>query len=675
MSEHANRVIAFRDGVPYLLAQAGWFTLLLPLATVLLSVVLSPASNWVVATAVAGFCILAIARPDAALLVTTALLGFGIILAHLADVPPLRVTEVLVIATLAGCFVRALARDSPIRRALTGRLSIPVVLLAMVAIASTAVWLRVDQFESEYASTYILKLFRFASHDYFVQPRDFWLVVSTAAVLEGLALYVVAASCCQVDPTFSARALRMLALGGAALAVMSVVRLAEIVLRSPGIIDVLRETYGGLRISPQIPDYIAAGSYFALCWLVALGIAMASAPRGWVWLAAGLPLILGLYLTGSRSVIVAAFAGLVVLIGTVVRRKATGVRLVVVVAIIAVVGMVAGYSRVVGRDMAGENARQSLVIRSELLRAGLRVIATRPLFGVGLDRFYLSAGAVATPELNALWPGRKNPHNDFIRVGAELGLVGLALFLWILTASATRIWRALRRTGDVRLAGLSGGLVAFLVTSLFSNPLMLREVSYLFWIALGLAVGHSAGLHASSDLPAPATSASGKLAGQAFRFRWASAAVVAGLLVFSIPFRARQEIATVNVAGVSYGLYDWATEDGVRWRWSGPRATLFVDGRARAIEVPLSGNLPSGNPQNVDVLIDGQLVNRLAVGPEWQRLRALLPDAPSSRPRRIDLLVSPTWVRADVIHRSKDRRVLGVRVGEIKVTMAPGDRR
>ena len=216
------------------MAAAGWITVILPLAVVLLSAGLSPASNWTVRTTLAGFCILAIVRPDAALLVTTALVGFGIILSHLAGVPLLRVTEVLVVASLAGCCVRALPHGTPFRRALTDWISVPIVLFVITAVASTVVWLRVYQFETGYASAYVQALLHLVSRDYFVQPGDFAVLVSTAVILEGLALYVVVAALCQVDATFFERALRMLTAGGAGLAVMSAVRLAEILLRNPG---------------------------------------------------------------------------------------------------------------------------------------------------------------------------------------------------------------------------------------------------------------------------------------------------------------------------------------------------------------------------------------------------------------------------------------------------------
>jgi hypothetical protein len=102
------RMIAPRDRLRHLAAAAGWIILILPLAVVLLSVAVSPASNWAVRTTLAGFCILAVVQPAAALLVTIALVGFGIILSVLAGVPHLRGAEVLVVASLAGCCVRAL---------------------------------------------------------------------------------------------------------------------------------------------------------------------------------------------------------------------------------------------------------------------------------------------------------------------------------------------------------------------------------------------------------------------------------------------------------------------------------------------------------------------------------------------------------------------------------------
>ncbi|MBW8714218.1 MAG: O-antigen ligase family protein, partial [Acidobacteria bacterium] len=177
--------------------------------------------------------------------------------------------------------------------------------------------------------------------------------------------------------------------------------------------------------------------------------------RRMVWLVASASLLVGLYLTGSRSVIGAAACGLVVLVFICFGRpKASTFRGAIAISMIAVVLMFGGFGWIVGHDVAGKTARASLEVRRELVRAGLHVIATRPVFGVGINRFYLVAEGFSSPELKTAWVGRKNPHNDFLRFAGELGLVGLAVFLWIVIFAAARIWRALRRTGDARLAGL-----------------------------------------------------------------------------------------------------------------------------------------------------------------------------------------------------------------------------
>jgi O-antigen ligase len=647
-----------------------------PLAIVLVSAALAPGSTWTVRALLAGFSLLAIIRPAAALLVTMALVGFGSILAILVGFPALRVSEVLVVASLVGCCVRAIS-DGAFRRALTEWISAPIVLLAMAAVASAVVWMRVHQVETEYPADFLRSLLAFVSRDYFVVAGDFWELVSTAVLLQGLALYVAVAALSRQDEAFIGGALRMLAVGGAGLGVMSVHRLAEIYLANPERIEQLRATSIGLRISPQIPDFIAAGSYFALCWLIVLGLAMDSPRRRVQWLAAGLPLIAALYLTGSRSVIAAALAGVIALVIILVRQKAYAIRGLLASAVVAVVIMVASYPWLTGRDVAGVMAKDSLVVRAELMRTGVSVIAARPLFGVGIDRFHLWSETLASPRLKALFPVRKNPHNDFLRVGAELGLVALGLFLWILAAAGGRIWRALQHSSDARLAGLVGGLIAFLTTSMVSNPLMVREVSFVFWIALGLAVGRSAGTLPPPVVNAHVTAGTSRLPGRfsKWRGRPLTALLIAGVLIVSIPFRARREVAAaVDGRNLTYGLFGWDTDTGgIRFRWSGPRATFFVDGHARLVEVPLKGvELPSGVPQQVELRVNGLLASRTNVRAEWQRLRTMLPPTPSSEPHRIDLAVSPTWVPAEISSSNEDRRVLGVRVGQIDVIMPPG---
>lgn len=73
------------------------------------------------------------------------------------------------------------------------------------------------------------------------------------------------------------------------------------------------------------------------------------------------------------------------------------------------------------------------------------------------------------------------------------GAVGLAAFLWILTAAAFRVSRGLEANpNDRRLIGSAGALVAFIVACLTSQRL-LPEAAYLFWILLGATIARADG--------------------------------------------------------------------------------------------------------------------------------------------------------------------------------------
>lgn len=640
-----------------MLRRLGWITATLIPALLLSSILRSTDLRVCVATLL--LCTVAVARPAHALLVAIAFSGLGNVLRVFAGMSTLRVEEIIVLAALFGFCLRSLIDRPGAHRAFVAINALPVMLFGLTVACSAAVWMRVDQVHTTYPWWYLADLWQSVSTEY-VRMDRFFDVVSTAALLESLALYLAVASMCHRDRTFANRALRMLIVGGAAVGTLSVVRLLEITLRNPGAIAMLRATGPGLRISPQIADYIAAAAYFALCWTTAMGFAIQrSRQRGYVVVAALLSLA-GLLLTGSRSAVGAAVAGICVLSYLVARRRnVTQTRAVIGIAVLVLAVFAILFSRLVGHDLTGTTAGESLKVRVELIKAGVGVLETHPLFGVGLDRFFLYLDRFASPQLKTMWFGRLNPHNDFLRIATEFGLVGLALFVWTLAGSARRIAQSWSNGVDPRLAGLIGGLTAFLITMFISNPLMVHSVSYVFWTALGIATGEATATRAVAT--------GGETAAMPRR-GWrghAPAAVCAVVIVASVPFRAAHEIAAANLAGVTYGLSDWTTSpDGVPARLSGPRATLFLPADARVVEFSLTGTLPTDRIQTVQAFVDGRLANELSVGREPRRLRILLPTQ-TGHARRIDFHVAPTWMPADVDPSSGDRQRLGVKIGEV----------
>lgn len=129
--------------------------------------------------------------------------------------------------------------------------------------------------------------------------------------------------------------------------------------------------------------------------------------------------------------------------------------------------------------------------RLDYWKAGLRMIESHPFLGVGYFNF---APVYAAHSAGKLWHGMAQlPHNIFIQVGTDAGLIGLGIFLML-------IYRNLRITGEIRrLCKEHEGAPAFapsvarglmLTTWGFIIAGQFNTVSYypFLWINLALAV-------------------------------------------------------------------------------------------------------------------------------------------------------------------------------------------
>lgn len=110
---------------------------------------------------------------------------------------------------------------------------------------------------------------------------------------------------------------------------------------------------------------------------------------------------------------------------------------------------------------------------------------------------YLGHGVGSVNEFVPLvWPGMNHAHNDYLRVGFELGLVGLVLFLLVIAWQVLDLRRRLWRTSGQVQRGYAAallGLLLFLVTACTDNPLIynLWYMNPLFAL-LGAAYGVTA---------------------------------------------------------------------------------------------------------------------------------------------------------------------------------------
>jgi O-antigen ligase len=228
-------------------------------------------------------------------------------------------------------------------------------------------------------------------------------------------------------------------------------------------------------------------AYMELCLSVGVGLLVASmarqrlklgAQQGW---AAGLNSFLGfllspkmlvrgvlvvmviaLVLTRSRMGNTAFFVSLLVggivvaLVRTELRRIA-GILVVSMLLIdMLIVGQWVGLDKVVDRIsdttvMKAEvgngvgNDNGSVEDRTEATRQALPMVKDRPILGFGAGTFYTSFLPYQTQDLKGFW---NHPHNDFMEIAVDTGLLGLGLLVALCLMAAYRAFQAMRGPFD-----------------------------------------------------------------------------------------------------------------------------------------------------------------------------------------------------------------------------------
>ncbi len=231
--------------------------------------------------------------------------------------------------------------------------------------------------------------------------------------------------------------------------------------------------------------------------------------RRCAWLAAGLALLAGIYLTQSRGALLAVLAAVVawaLLAGRSARRVLLAAPLLLAVALV-VPGVGSRLQTLSTLEASSVTARDpSLEGRLAAQRVALRIVREYPLLGVGPGNFeevepaYLRQLGLSTSVLA--------PHNEYLEAAAEGGVIGassLLLFLGMGVFVALRA-RALSRGRHGRsppdpIRGLAVGVVAALVGWLVASAFL--HLATFRSLVLILALGAALDIRARSS-PVPA---------------------------------------------------------------------------------------------------------------------------------------------------------------------------
>ena len=374
---------------------------------------------------------------------------------------------------------------------------------------------------------------------------------------------------------------------------------------------------GKRRFSAITGDVNAAGSSYLLYLGVTAGIAVMAWPsRRRVWGAATAIILFGLMITGSAAAIAAAM--IVAGVGAMRRMSSVSPRQRRIAGGLVLATIIIG-----AIIFAGTDRTRSLEMRGGFTQASLRLIEARPVLGVGAGRYYPLSMLVLPPDLGWLY-GRENAHDYFLQIFAELGLVGLVAFGWLLAAAlwpgVRQVWR---RRADAVSVGCVAGASAYLLTAVAGHPFLVPETVIPFWLVLGLIV---------ADQPAPV----------AWPARRRTAAVAfACALLLTAPLR--PDVPAVRLANGSDGFGEWQFDVASRqeFREAGLRASLFVGPAIKAVEIPVRMGGNGVGSIVITANTPGVPGAEMSVGRDWGTLLLRLPGTGLMLPRqRINLAIT-----------------------------------
>jgi O-antigen ligase len=152
------------------------------------------------------------------------------------------------------------------------------------------------------------------------------------------------------------------------------------------------------------------------------------------------------------------------------------------VGLLALLAALAAGAYVAVQVIDGESLNEITSDRTERVEDTVNVIEEEPLIGVGIG---------GQPRASRLLNGNGRPtptfvsHTTPLTVAAELGLVGLALYVWLLVGGV-RLIVLVRRRDDALGLALAASFLALFVHALFYSGFLEDPIT---WLVLGVAAG------------------------------------------------------------------------------------------------------------------------------------------------------------------------------------------
>jgi hypothetical protein len=552
--------------------------------------------------------VVTLVRPAIGLMIVALLAPLGDVVTPVFGGPPLRHAETLVVAFLAGWLLFRIDHDKS-RAVLPANLTSAMWVFGSVLIASvaaTAFQLRGEDPAAMQSTVAML------TQSYLLNAYDPVGVQTAGRLLEGLGLMAAAAEIGQHDTRDRIRLLACLVASGAVAGIASGLFAIGIAPAQ----TLARHTASGLaRYSAATADVNAAASSSLLLVGVALGVATVARRARLTWVLAAATMLAALALTSSGSALIAGTGVLAVISVRWITSSTPRLKIVGALVLVLMVGSAIAFT-------GSARSISSLEMRRGFTTASVRLISAAPVFGIGAGRYYPLSTLVLPPWLSVAY-GSENAHNYYLQTAAELGVLGVVAFVWVLgSAAGAQIKRVWHGRAEGLIVGCVCGAIAYLVTALSGHPFLVAESAVPFWVVSGALV-------MPPTIPA-------------IRSTWRGRVTIVCSCAVLLTAPARGIGWPIRLPLDDYGFGPWQRDNsGEPFREAEALSSLVVRPAVTSVEIPMRLGGDSAGSALVAVTALGPFRSETHITGEWTKEVVRLPGAEALVPgQRINLSVS-----------------------------------
>jgi len=685
----------------------GHVLLLVVICTLAQSILWSPDANVILTLLVVGLGLTSFWKPEYGLFAVAVLAPLGLVINRALDTAPIRTSESFVLAFLAGVMLRnILSRTTKQDHSSTHHW---LYLLLLIVIGSCTTQLLTQQLWQNYPLAFAEQVFAYLATGYhgpvgdpriWIRPANFEYIATTILFVTGILLAVITETTVSRHQQTARRLAAAIVLGACIASFSSAIlgiQVFETTADSFTVAQIDSQESGVTRtfISMITSDtrwagftgkVSSAGSFLVLVVGIAIGGIARHSRYSLLWIIGAVVTTIMLLLAGSRAAIGAAIVTLTALYGFHLVKSRNNEKQHLIWSAVSV-SILIGIVLVFRWDALTNYLPTVLQHRWGLMVASARMLASEPLFGIGISQFYPLSQQFSPDEFLILnnstyLDARTNAHNYFLQVAVELGVLGLIAFVLSLYGPLRASFSHITSRRNSRfLTGTFAGVICFLLTCLTGQPLIIAIAGYPFWIALGLlgALNNIARLDQYSDTSSSAERIIGNVLTP-------HSIVLVGLLIVTTLTlaKATRDRNDIDLTRIDYGFYDWETDGGVvsvpfrvgtEYRWSRGDATIFLPQDTEQATIPLRAAAGfSGQAATVNIHANSHLIDTIVLEDNlWHQVVVPLTTSDQREFARLDFNISPTWIPSSVDPNSNDHRKLGVMIGEILVQNRKGE--